>query len=312
MWAKLAIAAVVPLALAQSPPPPQESPATEVLEYRLGPFTVQGRSFAVVVREARIPGGPSADLDFFRTATDLWIRDEGGHNLFHRDFPARRRGREFEESVSVEAHLLRGREGSGLLLVYQILPSAPLGGDSWQVFGMVDGRLRPMSGRIVSTGELDAAAHGGVVEATWDPGLSSDTLVLKVWTGHFFIRAPVVLRWSRGEAAPACGSGKRTRETVARCRFPVEARPRPPEAGAAVRLFSQPAAAEGGSTVVKIGAGTKVEFLEAEVALVWKQDGDDVSLEAAPDAALKVRVDGAEGWVRGMEDLTALGLPPAG
>ncbi len=73
------------LAAAQQP----ETPRIEYRERQLGPFNMEGRPYRLVLREAAVSGGQSADWELARTVVDIWFRDTAGRDLFHRSFPLR-------------------------------------------------------------------------------------------------------------------------------------------------------------------------------------------------------------------------------
>lgn len=311
VWIKLMTACLIlPLAAAQQPATTQAA-RIEYRERHLGPFNLEGRSYHLVLREAGVSGGQPVNSDFDRTVADIWLRDAEGRDLFHRRVPVRQRGQELEESVSVTAHSIQGREGAGLLLTYHTLPSAPLGGESWQVFGVRANKLEPMSNRIVTAGKLDVSLQNGVVRPAWNTDLSSDTIRLKVWTGFCFVLIPLKLDWKRAVAVPttACGPLQRGRTS---CQFPIELQLQPPVAGKSVKLYPTPARGDGRATVVTISPTAEVEILKAKVALAVTEIEDDLLLSVVDDLWLSVCVDGVTAWVQGWEDLTALGLPPAG
>ncbi len=207
--------------------------------------------------------------------------------------------------------MIRGRDGSGLLLTYHTVPSAPLGGESWRVFGVRNGKLAPISRRIVTAGKLDIDIQDGIVRPGWNADLSADTLRLKVWTGYCFVTIPLKLDWKGGVGVPTTACG-RLRPPSTRCRFPIEAHPQRPAFGKSVELHTMPDHGEGRPTVVTLSPTTVVEILQAEVAVSVTEVGEDVILSVGDDLWLNVRVDGDAAWVKGWEDLPAIGLPPAG
>ncbi len=73
-----------------------------------------------------------------------------------------------------------------------------------------------------------------------------------------------------------------------------------------------PGQGDGRPTVVTLSPTAEVEILQAEVAVTLTEVGDDLLLSIGDDLWLNVRVDGEAAWVQGWEDLTTLGLPPAG
>ena len=311
VWIKWTIACLLAAVATAQQPETTQAANVEYRERQLGPFNLEGRSYHLALREAVFSDGQSSKGELGRTAVDIWLRDTAGRDLFQRTFPVRQRGHEFRESVSVTAHLIQGRAGAGLLLTYHTVPSAPLGGESWRVFGVRNGELAPMSRRIVTAGKLDFDMRDGIVHPDWKAALSVDTLRLKVWTGYCFVMIPLKLDWKRGVMVPTTVCGP-LQPPSTRCRFPTESYPQRPVAGKSVELYKVPGRGNGRPTVVTLSPMSEIEVLQAEVAVTVTEAGDDVLLSVGDDLWLNVRVDDDSGWMTGWEDLTTVGLPPAG
>ncbi len=95
--------------------------------------------------------------------------------------------------------MLKGTHGTGLLVTYEVLPSARAGGQYQQVFGVVRGALVPFSKPFSTAGGRD-------VEPIWrsrahllsDP--PADALEFRVWTGNFFVIVSLSIDWLAGNS----------------------------------------------------------------------------------------------------------------
>jgi hypothetical protein len=291
----------------------QPEAAVRTSERVAGPVAVGGRTFRVALQVKQLRGGGTPDPDFSETVSLVQIRDEAGRVQFQRSLPCKVLGDRFEETTAVHAEILKGRVGSGLLLTYGVAPSTPLGGQSWQVFGVVNGELRPFSGPISADGDLASQSSGSITNATWDETLKADVLNFRVWTGNFFAIVPLRVDWTMGSVRPAYRCWKMTGSgPVEACRFRIEAERRPEEGLTFVRLFQETDEKVGIPLHAVIKKDSVIEFVEAEAALKWEESAGQVGLSVSEDIWLKVRVDGKEGWVHSQEDFLAVGLPQAG
>ena len=287
---------------------------------QLGPFAIKGQQFTVVLHMKRIAG--STDADFQETLARMEIKDASGTVHYQKTFSYEVEGDRFVETTDASAQLLEGKQGSGLLLTYGTLPSTPLGGGSYQVFGLFSGppsasligKLVPFSKPIFAEGQLIEEKPGEkIVQTSEEPNLQGDVLHFRVWTGNFFAIIPLKVDWLMGKIAPAWRCQKMTPRgprplcelRVAADRVPAEEEP------TFVRLFPEP---EEGYTPahVVVKKDSKVEFLAVEVETVWSEDSEGISLSTSEDPWLKVRIDGKEGWIHTQEDFLAIGLPQAG
>ncbi|MEK7405381.1 MAG: hypothetical protein AAB225_09755 [Acidobacteriota bacterium] len=258
-----------------------QAPRLEEFARQVASLNISGHSFRVTARIKRLPG--TRDPDFGETVAAVEIRDAAGRVHFRRTLPYEVAGERFAETAGVEARAIGGR---GLLLTYSFLPSAPLGGDSWQVLGMIGGRLVPFSKPIGVYGTLRRAGE--------------DALEFGVWTTNFFVIVPVALDWDKGRLIPP----------LAGRQFGVEAERRPPEEAAEIRLFPRPGAAAAARVAVR--KDSAVEFLAAQATLRWEEQEEEIGLDVSEEVWLKVCVDGKEGWMQGEADFHAIGLPSAG
>jgi hypothetical protein len=274
---------------------------------------VSGHKLRVILDVVSLRGTSNPDPDFDQTAAAVRVVDDAGSTLFERKFPYKVNGARFVETTAVHAEPVTGREGSGLLLTYSVLPSTPLGGAFWQVLGFVDGKLTPFSKPLAAYGDLAGQEPGQPARTTWDGGLEADVLTFRVWTGNFFVFVPLRIDWAKGKIGPGhrCwdtgGPGK-----PGRCRLDVSVERSPWEHLTLVRLFPAPDEKARSAVRTFIRKETRVEFLTAESTLLWVEGKEQTGFGVSDDIWLRVRIDGKEGWVHTQGDFGAIGLPHAG
>jgi hypothetical protein len=255
------------------------------------------------------------DPEWQSTLAVLEIVDESGRAHYRRTFPYELAGHEFAEPWSVAVQPLVGKSGKGLLVTYGVIPSTPLGGQSWQVLGLSNGRLVPFGNPISVEGAL---VNGGEsepqVETTEEPGREGDTLRFRVWTGNFFAVYPVLVDWSRASLAPAWRCSRSTsRGPRSDCAYAVEADRVPQEDELTfVRLHVEADEGMAAPSHVVLKQDSQVDLLECAGEVRWEQDERAIGLTPGDDFWIRVRIDGREGWIHTQEDFLALGLPQAG
>jgi len=300
---------------APSAPSPTQSATVVKLEDSerdIGPLKVRNQSFTVVLHTKRV-GGTGPDLDLRETVVRLEIRDPAGNTPYEKSFPYHVQGGVFDETLGITARLLEGSEGTGLLVDYGWLPSAPLEGVTYQVFGIFGGRLVPFGKPLSVEGELvEPKPQEAVVRTSTEPGLEGDVLDFRVWAGNFSVIIPVRVNWMMGQVRPAWRCGDVTWQgRRALCQYRVVADRVAEQEMTFVRLWSE--ADEGGiARHVVVRKDSKVEFLAAKAEQVWQEGDEEVELGVSEDVWLKVRIDGLEGWIHTQEDLQAIGLPQSG
>ncbi len=264
-------------------------------ELTVGIFTLGERSFQAVAEVVRLPGGAE------QTVASVRIRGADGAVQFDKRLPYRVERARLVETAAVNASLVEGKKGSGILLSYAVSPSAPMSGRSWQVLGVVEGQLRSFSKPVLLEGELVEDADGELVRTGWDSPLGTDVLNFRVWTGRFFVIMPLAVNWEWGYFRPAYH--------LAKCRWNVEAERRPAQGQSSVRLYPQPEDETSKAEDVAVTPASKVEFLGAEGGVVWDEGAEQIWLGVSEAIWLRVRIDGKEGWLREPADLNAVGLP---
>ena len=221
----------------ESPQPNTQQVATQSsgeqelqdVEERKGPFTFGGQTFTVVAHNKRVPGKHG---DFAQALASLDIGDAAGAVLHHEEFPHAVENGEFTETCSVSVNSITGSNGAGLLLDTGCLPSTPMSGGPWQIFGIVNGKLAPIGKPIYAEGEMGDFVPGKVNHMGNLTRMLSDELRIRLFTGYFFVSVPGRVNWMEGKLAfwrdqkvasgiECCGIGSVQLST--RCRAAVSA-----------------------------------------------------------------------------------------
>jgi len=324
-----------PTALPNRPPvsAPQAAAITgaaqnDESQERLGPFSLAGKDYSVLLRKKkRQPGSTQESGD---TVVGMQIQDASGAVEYQRTFPCEAEIQAFSDAWFVSAALLAGTNGSGLLINYSAdsEPSAPEPEptDWWQVFGVVNGRLRPFSGPISVQGGLVSSEKLKTGYTTAGPlDAQSDVLEFRVWAHHFRLIYPVRVDWARGRLSPAqpC-ENKAMREGNVSCQFKVESEDLSNRDDVTfVRFCPSPGQKYEKPERVLVKRDSSVEMVACQTTVVWSEgvasgpssdphkpmsDEGGVSVPE-DDVWLKLRVDGKEGWVNSVEDFSVLSLP---
>ena len=125
-------------------------------EERLGPFSIAGRDYSVLLRKKK--RRPGSTQESGETVVAMEIQDATGAILYQRTFPYQEETEDFSDAWFVSAGLLTGANGSGLLVNFSedSEPSAPEPEptESWQVFGVVNGKAQTLQRTHFSSGRL--------------------------------------------------------------------------------------------------------------------------------------------------------------
>ena len=295
---------------------------------RLGPFSIAGRDYFVELQTRKVrPGATDQQGD---TVVGMEIRDAAGAVQFHRTFPYAQATEDEFESWSVSALSLTGKNGTGLLVNYDVYsePSAPQQeSTAWfQVFGVVNGKFVSFGAPLeVEGGLVDKYADGHTYRAARTLDTQTDIVEFKVWSGHCRLLYPIRVDWANGKLTPVEECAKNSGESGAGCQYSVVPEEKLYAQGITfVRLWPGPDEKSGPPAKAVVRKDAKVELLTARIAMQWVESGtatasanstgpvgDVVSIGVAPDTELwlKVRIDGKEGWMHSEEDFVALGLP---
>ena len=322
--ASASVAGEASLPQRESPPPNTQpmiqtathaslEPELQEVEERQGPFTFGGQTFTVVAHNKRVPGKLG---EFQQALASLDIADAAGAVLHHEEFPHAVENGEFTETCSVSVNPIAGSNGAGLLLDTGCLPSAPMSGGPWQIFGIVNGKLAPIGKPLYAEGERGDFVPGKVSHMGNLTQILADELKIRLFTGYFFVSVPVRLNWMEGKLALAQHCFYQTGHGMAEggCEMPVEGVERHPgeQELTFVRMFSESNEQIGTPAHVVVKRESRVEILAAKVLVTWEEGKDGIGLGVADDIWVEVRIDGKEGWIHSDEDLQAIGLYRAG
>lgn len=296
---------------------------------RLGPFSISGKSYSVVLHEKHLVGSPDVAVLEADGVVAMEIVDTTGAILYQRTYPLWAESDAYS-AWKIWARLLVGANGVGLLL--RSTPNVDSsGGDPEldasysQVFGIVDGKLVPFSGPFPAL--LAKPDAGGVYRTVEAMGPKADELQLGFGTGRFVVVVPIRIDWAQGKLslAPKCPGGG-AGGPRALCEYqlldPNSLLQRPKDL-TWVRLYSNPDENSGPPERVVVKPASTIEILACRTAYEMKQPDflspppapeffkDAVQIGPAPntDTWLQVRIDGKVGWIHSDEDFTALGLP---
>lgn len=293
-------------------------------EQRLGPFSLSGTDYILVLNKKKRPAGSTQESG--ATVTAMEIRDSAGNVVYKRTFPYQPDETEFSDAWSVSAGLLSGANGSGLLVSYDedSEPSAPEPESSgwYQVFGVVNGKLKPFSGPILVQGDLIQTDNGSKVFKTAGAlDAHSDALNFKIWAHHFRIVYPVRVDWSEGKLSPAENCDQGMGNSSHTCRFNVLPESEQRTADLTFVQLCPDATPCNHPERVVVKKDSKLELLSCAPDVKWEagrvsaptgsnpmddQGGISVGTEKLE---LMVRIDGKEGWMHTDEDFNSLGLP---
>lgn len=295
---------------------------------RLGPFAIAGRVYTIELQTKKVQPGSTDEQG--ETVVAMEILDAAEAVQYRRTFPYQEKNEEFSDSWAVDARLLTGTNGTGLLVSYNAYsePSAPEEEPTgwFQIFGVLNGKLAPFGAPLEAQGGLlDEYADGHTYKAAQPMGSQADIVEFKVWAGHCRLIYPVRVDWAQGKVTPAQECVKTAGELGVGCQYKIVPENKVYVGGITfVRLWPNPDEKSGPSTNTVVKKDSKVDLLTALVATQWTETGassasnnskgpmDDAgSFGVAPDSdlSLKVRIDGKEGWVHSEEDFRALGLP---
>ena len=288
-------------------------PNLQDVEEREGPFTFGGQGFTVVLHNKRIPGKQG---NFAQALASFDITDASGRVVHHEEFPHAVENGDFSESCSVSVSSLAGSNGAGLLVETGCLPSAPMSGGPWQVFGIVNGKLTPIGKPLYAEGEMGDFVPGKVNHVGNLTQILPDQLMVRLFTGYFFVFVPVRVNWMDGKLALAQHCFYQTGHGMAEggCEMPIDGVERHPGEGELtfVRMFGESNEQIGTPAHVVVKKESRVEILAGRIMVTWEEGKDGIGLGVADDIWVKVRIDGREGWIHSDEDLQAIGLYRAG
>lgn len=309
--------------LSGRPATPQQ-PGTRVdgpvqdADEQAGPFAIAGQNYSVVLHVKRLAG--VSDPALAQMLAGLDISDAAGNLSYQKLFPyAMDQGR-FSRNLTASVQSATGKTGAGLVIHYReqmtaSQTSAAQITESWQLFGLVNGKLAPLGKPAPIGAGATGGPYMGVVMKAVNGSVSvisqPDTIELRVWTGYFYAFIPLRVDWNHGGLA----QGQRCMEMIggglkeAGCNMRVEAARKPPGGEFAfARLFVEANDNPGSVEHVVIGKDSKIEILGCRAITTWNENGELIQ-PVFSDLWLQVRIDDRSGWIHGQEDFTAVGLP---
>jgi hypothetical protein len=292
--AVLAVCFIAPVSAAQQEDAPLPAPTRYVRT--LGPFPIDGHEFTVKLnvicyKESQHEGVCNEDDE--DTVSSVRIVDEGGKSRFSKSFPVslvHKLGRHL-----VDATLLEGREHQALELRYEDLPSPPRTGESIQLFGLQNGNLKPL--------DLEPLEfHGGLADlpAGQSPNskhlLENDILPIYTLTTYFYVVTPVGVNWKEFRLEQQDSGDFDVADQP-----PYQIRP-DIESERVIHIYPSP---DKNTMPVRVNLTpqSRVQLLKARFSMAPADEN-----VSASNTWLKIRIDGQEGWILGVDDYTALGL----
>lgn len=293
-----------------------------------GPFSIGNMQYTVLLNEKLLRSqgkGPAEATANSATLAGLQIVDSAGNAVYQETFPYTLADGRFAETLAATASMLSGTGGSALLVRFvqnaAATPGAQAGPvqESWQIFGVVNGRVSPF-GPVLPLGEGKGITENGVVAGSMTANgiavvplaSTAEALPLPVWEGNFYVFVPVRIDWTHGEwgEGEQCyqlGQGSLQQQG---CVMRVNAQPQTQigSNGGSVRLF---AATDGNiynSENVSVAPQSQLDFPQARAIVHWQYTDGRAECNFS-DVWLQVRIDGKEGWVRGEQAFQTLGLP---
>lgn len=289
-------------------PAPESMPVEETItasHRRLGPFSMQNNSYVVVLHE--MPRAPGSTEETGTTVTSMEIQDATGEVQYRRAFSDTSAVDGFSDAWIVSAQRISGASGSGLLLTYQFdsEPSAPTPEDTawYQLFGVINGQLRPFSGPVSVQGSLIP------------PTSESDLLEFKVWARHFRLVFPISVDWETGRLSPSVLC-----DTCEYQVLPEDLSRREDLTFVLMCPSPEPQCATPDRALVR--RDSMIELVAVRAGLLWSEGSpttapadaadslpDEGEISVNGDVWLKILIDGKEGWLHNEEDFLALTLP---
>jgi hypothetical protein len=292
---------------------PADEPKVEDAEERKGPFTIAGQTFTVVLHSKRLAGKKS---EFGEALASLDVVNADGVVQHREEFPYAVENGEFSESCSATVNPISGSNGAGFLLDTGCLPSAPLSGGPWQIFGLINGKLSPIGKPLYAEGELGDFVPGKINKVGNLTQILADELRIRLFTGYFFVSVPVRVNWMEGKLALGQHCFYQTGHGAAEggCEMPVEGVERHPgeQELTFVRMFSESNEQIDTPAHIVVKKNSQVDILAGKVLVTWEEGKNGVGLGVGDDIWVKIRIDGKEGWIHTDEDLQAIGLYRAG
>jgi hypothetical protein len=296
---------------------PPDTPHLVESARQLGSFTLADRSFTAIIHEESISPTPRAGAQ--ATLSGLEIRDAGGNQVYQESFAVLFADGRFTQTLTVSGTRLDAAGGQALVLRF-LEESADSGAnETWQMFSLVNGALMHY-GAPLPVGQGSATVNGVVTGVMLQGGIgvvplasTAEPVEFQVWAGSFFVAVPVRVDWEHGQWSEAeeCFVTQGGSLQPSGCNMKVALRRQPIVDGATVTLYAQPQEDPYAARPIPVRSNSALEFLAVRARAKWQDRGDRFAC-SFDDLWLRVRIDGAEGWVHSPADFAALGLPPSG
>lgn len=263
----------------------------------LGPFPIEGHEFTVTLHAICYKQSHHSGMcndDDEETISSVRIVDESGKASFKKSFPVPLVHQ--AESHLVDVILLEGREHQALELSYEDLSSSPpTTTKSIQLFGLQNGFLKPLDPEPLEfEGSLADLPAGQLKDSR--RLFENDTLRIYSRTNYFYIVTPVRVNWKNFRLEQQDSGDFNVADQP-----PYEIRPNiQSERLIAMYLTPDKNTKPKG---VNLTPESRVQLLAARFSAAPPDEHDSPN-----DTWLKIRVDGQEGWILGVDDYTALGL----
>lgn len=260
-------------------------------EKKYGPFDIGGSRIVVVNKIIYV--------DSENMENSFEIKNETGLSFYKESHINDSEGGTTLEGV----YKLEGKSGEGLIIYFDTEPNAPHAGQSFQIFGMEKGRIKPLSSVIYLIGEVQPLQKGksqGALRLFGD-----DLIKVEVWTDFFVVVVPLVVDLQKLTIAPL--------KTEGIFDINIVNKPQAPGTENQVNItFYHDRNKDSKVQLIRYEDVKTVEFINVFAGVrLKKEHGFPLEIDVS-DLWLKVKINGHEGWVNDPDSFVTLGLPTAG
>ena len=300
-------------------PAQQEGPQLVDAEQRLGPFTLGGQAYAVVLRKKRFAGTNQKNPPEALAA--LEVVDAAGNPAYQETFTYDAGDTRFTRSVSASATIFSGHGGAALAIRFLEQPPAMPANESWLVLGLVNGKLTSFGAPGLLGQDAGMTTNGVLTGVMVRGGIGVQPLnsraepsEFRVWNGNFYVFIPVLVDWAQGKWSEGeqCFELYEGALRPKGCNLRVDVGPpaRNPEVTFA-QLYADTEENRYNAQQVTVRPDSSIELLQTRALMKWTTSGNRFA-PGFDDVWLQVRVDGKQGWAHGEQDFAALGMPTRG
>ncbi len=256
---------------------------------KVGPFEIGKKRF-VVIEDVIERAGNVISCNSFE------IKDDAGTSFYRKEL-----GPSEDSSTVIEGIFkLEGKSGEGLILYFDLAPNAPPAGTSFQIFGVVKGKLKLLSEPINVYGQIESSPKG---KSEGSKKLfDGDVINVEIWKDFFGVFVPLAVDLKKLTITPLIKEGI----------FNISTTPGQPHTSfeIPVKLYENHDV-NANKEIIAAKEVKKVEFFKAHASVQLENQNSDSPLNIyVSNLWLKVRVNGKEGWVNDLEDFFTLGLIP--